>query len=296
MKIFVINCTLGYLFNHTNVNLINANKTIPISRRVLNRFKKNPSVSESIEVYNSLEDADVIILFGSTARFLERCKHIEQYSKNNAYLHLYLWNPLRFYVEDPTELSNRWNVWSFSKDDAEALNIGYAETLYNYDLVENAEIETDLFFVGLNKRRSQLLSEIGQIALKNGLRADINVVDNIKRYFSSRYTSRMPYDEVRKRIAHTRVLIDIVQFNQKGLTQRVMESIFFKKKLITNNVSVKNYKFYSPDNVFVIGEDDNSRLKQFVLTPYSNVDGFNLKDFDVHNWLERIINNEDFHE
>ena len=60
--------------------------------------------------------------------------------------------------------------------------------------------------------------------------------------------------------------------------------------------SVKNYKFYTPDNIFVIGEDDYSHLKEFVLSPYKEVDGFDTNIFDVHQWLDRMRNNKEFHE
>ena len=122
------------------------------------------------------------------------------------------------------------------------------------------------------------------------------MVDNIRSIYSSKYVGRMSYDEVRKRIARTRALLDIVQLNQSGLTQRVMESIFFRKKLITNNVFIKNYNFYSPNNIFVLGEDDYSHLREFILSPYADVDCFDASIFDVHQWLDRMINYEEFHE
>lgn len=295
--IYIVNCTLPYIFDGVNkVEMVNTNGKLTLIRRLRNRFSATPFIPEDLSEYKRLSDAEEVILFGGTRQFILRCKHIEDHVPSTCRLNLYLWNPMFFYTDDIGKLSKRWRVWSFSKDEAKQYRIGYAETIYNAKLTYEAAIETDMFFVGLDKGRKPLLDMISRITTAEGLIVDINVVDNIRSIYTSKYVGRMSYEEVRKRIARTRALIDIVQSNQKGLTQRVMESIFFKKKLITNNASVKNYKFYTPDNIFVIGEDDYSHLKEFVLSPYKEVDGFDTNIFDVHQWLDRMRNNKEFHE
>ena len=295
--IYIVNCTLSYIFDGVKtVEMINTNGKITLIKRLRNRLCATPFIPEDLSAYKSLSDAEEVILFGGTKQFLSRCKHIEDYAPSTCQLNLYLWNPMFYYTDDIGKLSRRWKAWSFSKEEAKQYHIGYAETVYNAKLSYQAPIETDLFFVGLDKGRMQLLDTIRDITSTEGLKADINVVDKIRSLYTSKYVGRMTYDEVRKRIARTRALIDIVQSNQSGLTQRVMESIFFRKKLITNNVSVKNYKFYRKENIFVIGEDDYSHLKEFVLSPYADVGSFDVKNFDVHQWLDRMINNKEYYE
>lgn len=295
MRTVIVNCTLPYLFEQVDVELINANGTINLPTRCLNKFKKEPYIPESIEAYEVVKEADVVILFGSTSRFIDRCKHIEQFAKSNVSLNLYLWNPRQFYKDDPYKLSEKWRVWSFSRDDAKALDIRYAETFYNHSLVVDATPITDMFFVGLDKGRMQQIDALRQLALEQNLVADINVVDDVKRLFSRKYVGRLSYSEVRKRIASTRAIVDITQNNQQGMTQRVMEAIFFRKKLITNNKFVATCPFYTPSNVFVLGVDDTSELSNFVRSPYNNQLNFEVDVYDVKNWLRRIVNNEEFH-
>ena len=295
MKTVIVNCTLPYLFEQADVELLNANGKVNTFTRLLNKFKKVPVIPESLEAYDSVKTADIVILFGSTSRFVDRCEHIEQITGDRAYLHLYLWNPKQFYIDDPGKLSDKWRVWSFSKKDAETFGIGYAETFYNRNLVENAVPVTDMFFVGLDKGRMHQIITLRELANQQKLVADINVVDEIKRHFSQKYVGRMSCSEVRKRISRTRAVVDITQENQQGMTQRVMEAIFFKKKLITNNQFVQTCPFYTPSNVFIIGVDNPLELRNFIRAPYEEQLDFNVNMYDVKNWLRRIVNNEEFH-
>lgn len=296
MKIYIVNCTLPYLFRGINVSLLNTNASLSLCQRVKNRFATSPFVPENMEAYKQLEDADVVILFGDTKCFISRCLHIQQHVPSEAMLHLYLWNPISYYQDDFRLLDHRWTVWSFAKEEAEKNHLRYAETFYNKKLVVPADIQTDLFFVGLGKNRVGQILQIQEIASAQRLNADINIVDNLKRLYNSRYVKRMGYEEVRMRVARTKALIDIMQSGQSGMTQRVMEALFFKKKLVTNNAFVKKCRFYTPENVFIIGEDKWENLSEFVSTPCSDISGFDMTIYDVENWLQRIIQKEDFHE
>lgn len=294
MKTYIVNCTLGYLFNGLDVRHLDGNAALSLCQRVTNRICASSEVPENLEVYKQLGDADIVILFGGTKHFIDRSLHIQQYVPSTAMLHLYLWNPINYYQDNIHLLDARWNVWSFSKEDADKNQIGYAETFYNKSLVIKGDVCTDLFFVGLGKDRVSQILEIQEIAKRQRLNADINIVDNLKRLYDSRYVKRLSYDEVRSRVAKTKAIIDIVQSGQSGMTQRVMEALFFKKKLVTNNSYIKEYPFYTPENVFIIGEDKWESLSEFVNAPYSETP-FDESIYDVRNWLYRICQKANFH-
>jgi hypothetical protein len=59
-------------------------------------------------------------------------------------------------------------------------------------------------------------------------------------------------EEILKIIAKSKSVIDIEHPNQKGLTMRTLEMLGAKKKLITTNLNIKEYDFYTPENICVI--------------------------------------------
>ena len=93
------------------------------------------------------------------------------------------------------------------------------------------------------------------------------------------------YEELIKLIGQSKSIIDIVSNNQKGLTLRVMESIFFKKKLITNNESIKEYDFYNPNNIFILQFDDIKNLKSFINSEYDELDKRILEKYEFETWV-----------
>ena len=48
----------------------------------------------------------------------------------------------------------------------------------------------------------------------------------------------------------SRSIIEIEDIDQNGLTLRSLESIFFGKKLITDNRDIVNYDFYKKENIY----------------------------------------------
>lgn len=104
----------------------------------------------------------------------------------------------------------------------------------------------------------------------------------IDKYLSS---ESITYEELIKLIGQSKSIIDIVSNNQKGLTLRVMESIFFKKKLITNNESIKEYDFYNPNNIFILQFDDIKNLKSFINSEYDELDKRILEKYEFETWV-----------
>jgi len=292
--IYIVNCSLPYLFEGVEgCQLMNCNGRISLARRLMNRFGRESVVPENMSSYDRLKDADCVIFFADTTRFLLRCRHIEEVVPQTAVLHLYLWNPASYYDEWISDVGSRWHVWTFSEEESLRHGMLYGETFYNKDLAFASSVDTDLFFVGLDKGRKFILTQLAQSAKAQGLTADIRIVDTIRSRFSRAYSPRMGYDDVRKHIASSRTIIDIVQKGQTGLTQRVVESLFFRKKLITNNQRITKAPFYSRSNIFLLGVDRMEDLGEFVRSPYE-VSEFDADHYDVRKWMERMLNTREF--
>ena len=67
-----------------------------------------------------------------------------------------------------------------------------------------------------------------------------------------------------------------------------MEALFFEKKLITNNKDIKNYDFYNPSNIFILGENNIEDIKEFINKPYEKVEQKIIDYYDFEQWLSRF--------
>ena len=92
----------------------------------------------------------------------------------------------------------------------------------------------------------------------------------------------------------SRSITEIVISGQEGLTLRVMESIFLKKKLITNNLEIRNKNIYNPNNIFILGEDNIKDLPSFLKKPYQEIDNKIIDSYIYSNWLKRLINDIEY--
>ncbi|MCB4235991.1 hypothetical protein LDL59_15490 [Kaistella anthropi] len=75
---------------------------------------------------------------------------------------------------------------------------------------------------------------------------------------------------------------------------RAFESLFFGKKLITNNADVVNYDFYHPENILIVDFNNPAieKVKQFMKLPYHPIDENIVKKYSVENWIKYILNLE----
>ena len=78
-------------------------------------------------------------------------------------------------------------------------------------------------------------------------------------------------------------VIDVPLDGQNGLTTRTFEVLKQEKKLITTNQIIKEYEFYTPNNIFIVDDEHAKVPKEFFETPfdknYSISDKYSLKSF-----------------
>ena len=90
---------------------------------------------------------------------------------------------------------------------------------------------------------------------------------------------------------------DLVNYmaEETGMTKadatRALEAMLCHRKLITNNKSIVKEDFYNPQNIFIIGVDDNQNVKDFIDSDFVVGDESILKKYDFNNWLNSFIEN-----
>ena len=194
---------------------------------------------------------------------------------------VYFWNRINQNNDYLLRNSNIDKFYTFDETDAKKYGIHFNETFYVPTLLPNSPVLYDAFFVGRAKERKKELIEVQHILEHSGCTVFFKIVEHEKDYIS--------YSNYLKLLSQSKIIVDIVNNNQTGLTLRVMESLFYQKKLITNNKKVCEYPFYRANNIFIIDNDiKKKKIRAFLKKPYQPVPDDVLKNYTFEAWLNRF--------
>lgn len=235
-----------------------------------------------------------VVLFDTYSRYYDYAQKIESVVSDDTRLVMYLLNPA-FFSDDYSLLSGRWEVWTFSKSDADKFGFKYGGTFYNTCLLSESvkhgrDVKpTDVLFVGTDKGRKLFVLGLKRRLAACGVRCDFRIVDNFKSLFSSEYSREVPYQALCGMIQKSKVLLDVVQDGQYGLTLRIMEALLFGKKVITTNKYINNDSdFVGNENIYVLDKDNINGLQTFILKPFVPYADELRKKYSFTEWLGRI--------
>ena len=194
--------------------------------------------------------------------------------------------PLRFFTSDPVV--------------ADKYSIQFQPYFYIFapdKEISPAKEQTDIFFLGEEKGdRENILRELAEKLDMLGIKHDFRLVGlrrrGLFRHGERTHNPYMPYDEMLSHVQATKAILELVAAGQVGVTQRVFEAIYFSKKLITNNIDIKRYDFYNPENIFILGEDSIDKLPKFLETPYKYPPPHvhvGKKQYSFESWLQGLL-------
>lgn len=179
-------------------------------------------------------------------------------------------------------------VLTFDPNDAQKYHFVYTGPLYSFKPMKNEKAVRDVFFVGVDKNRLNILRTIYDKLNRNGAKCDFFVAGVKKKDIKDDgliYNQRCSYEEVVARLQTYNVILDVVQEGQAGASFRYFEAVCYNKKLLTNNPNVKNLPFYSPDNICVFS-DVNDIDPDWIFSPAVNY-GYN-GEFSPYHLLSKI--------
>lgn len=183
-------------------------------------------------------------------------------------------------------------IYSFDKSDCEKYGWVYTTNLYSKtELPENNNPENDVYYIGLDKGRSQQVENIYYMMTEQGIKCDFIIIAENGKTFDNgkglRYLNhRIDYSEVLQGVNNSRCIMEIVQNGQSGMTMRPYEAIFYNKKLLTNNRNIKNMDFYRPDYMMVFSSDEDISID--FLKDQSTVDYEYHNQYSPINWVKNI--------
>lgn len=97
----------------------------------------------------------------------------------------------------------------------------------------------------------------------------------------------LTYEDILILNQQSRAIVEINANGQVGLTNRAMEALFMKKKLITNNKNIQFLDFYHPDNIYILNNESRS-IREFLNIPYNFITQKTQEYYDFDSWLYRM--------
>lgn len=180
-----------------------------------------------------------------------------------------------------------FELYTFDPADAQYYDICYkGQYLPVYD-VDDVNPDVAAYFLGLNKGRKEILERLSHQLLKKGVAVNFTIIDNSEKKFSLSKRS-VSYKENIEQVLRSRYLVDIVRPGQSGMTLRVLESAFYKRKLITNNPNVKDTDIYNSNNILVL-DDQMNIPDEFLASPYEELQVTTLEKYKADNYYIDIL-------
>ena len=221
----------------------------------------------------------------------------------------FLWDPARCprYAPAPQTLARLkccYKVYSFQQEDCANFGLRFNSTMYAPPprgfLPQNAAPLCDVLFLGVPKDRLPQLRRLHAALTARNLRTCFRVgltgYDDLPEEHAPGWLVTrewVDYPKYLQWVARSRALLDLYQSIQTGFSLRVMEHIFFEKKLITNNRAIRRPyggapAFYHPDNIFILGDDNINDLPAWLNRPFVSVPARAKEYFRFENWVGRF--------
>lgn len=159
---------------------------------------------------------------------------------------------------------------------------------------EDNDEECDVFFVGREKGRLQVLLDLYNRCTLNGLKCDFYIfgVPEEKQLFSDsiHYNHFLSYEETIDKAKKAKCILNIVQDGSSGITLRIFECIGLKKMLMTNDASFSKTDFYDPKKVVFIDQNiPYGAIKKYKESEWSIKGDYSPSSY--FDWIHSILLN-----
>lgn len=214
---------------------------------------------------------------------------------------LFYWNMITKSSRSYQIFSDPDSIYSTDQRDCKKYGLRYQHIFY-FRAADKGhsqggeEYGNRLFFFGLDKGRGTRLLRLKRALEAGGLQCDLSVFSEShnKKYRASiaeiLAKQMLSYEEYCSRLERCGILLDINQTGQTALSMRVMEALFYSKKLITSNREIAAYDFYDENNILILDGrmPDPEILRDFIKKPFHPYSGEALYRYSYEHWKEQF--------
>lgn len=214
---------------------------------------------------------------------------------------LYIWDDL-LRVKNLDQIRSFFDkIYSFDLNNSLEENLIYRPTFYSERLKKYATVKI------LNKYNYFFIEEYRKYRLDfcNKLKKYLNngyifyyynkfmLIRNkdIKLFFNKEIhiypLDKVQYNEI---FLSSKIVIDIPEIQQIGLSQRILDALYLEKKIITTNKNIKYEKFYNENNILIISKwKDFEKIETFIETSYQKVKKEIVDYYSIEAWVNEIL-------
>ncbi|WP_114634265.1 hypothetical protein [Vibrio splendidus] len=198
-------------------------------------------------------------------------------------------------------------IYSFDKNDSDKYSFKHKPLFYN-SFHEQAAISNERYlfnFIGTDHSdRNEVLSRFlrenevcpGKVFLHLYRPIRSIILNSIKMpaFLFNRDLSIYKYYplseiETIRAMSESKIIIDITQPGQGGLTMRTLEALGLRKKLVTTNRDIVNYDFYHPNNIYIIDRDNLKVPESFIDDDYVELNEDVYDRYHVDSWVKEFV-------
>lgn len=281
-------------------SIVSINPTIKsLPMRILRKlhlsinFKSHIWIDLILNKYSIDDSNDIIFIIFDAPIWIVNIHYIRKKYKNIKIV-FWFWNIVKKnYIKKLDFIKkNTDSICTFDKNDAQNFNLLHHNQFFWLKSIPEENILYDVIFIGKNKNRLEFLEEVYLKLKEMGVKTFFYVVKDSKNdrsNFINLKDDPLPYVDILKLISKSKAILDINHSNQTGFTLRVLEALFFNKKLITNNFDIVNYDFFNKNNIHVIRKDTKLN-NNFFKSNYQKIDNIILEKYTFDYWLKKLVN------
>lgn len=101
--------------------------------------------------------------------------------------------------------------------------------------------------------------------------------------------TKLKHAEIAEIYSQSFSVLDINKPFQNGLTIRTFEALASGKKILTTNSDIKNYPFFSEENVMILDRGNLKINKDFFETQFAEIDEEILSKMSLDSWIECLF-------
>ena len=223
---------------------------------------------------------------------------------------LYMWDSFKNKKQTLTLIKYFDKVLTFDKEDLKYnKKIEFLPLFYIDKFKKNQELEEKyiLSFIGtLHSDRAQILKKLKlkleekKISYYFYLYYQSRIILKIRKFLLDKNLrnidlhsiiyKKLTFEKINEINSSSRIILDIENINQTGLTMRTIEVVLgMRKKLITTNKSIKKYDFYNENNILVINRDEPKIEEKFLESNYEELDERIYKKYSIDSWIKKIL-------
>lgn len=251
---------------------------------------------------------DYIFFIAPETINLEHFLNLKSLHKDSKFI-LYMWDSIK--NKNSKDLINYFDdVYTFDSQDIKNYpKMKFKPLFYirDYANLKATNLKYDLTFLGtahtdrynLVKKINSNLSAQGDYKFFNYFYIQGQIFFCLRKIFDKHFRkvkfrdvsfTSIKKEKVVQIINESKVIIDIQHPKQIGLTMRTIEMLGAQKKIATTNREIENYDFYNKNNVEVIDRDNPIVKREFLESPYQEIDKKIYKAYSLESWLLNIFN------